>query len=116
MKLPYPDTRCEPAEDTLTGVSVPDPYRWLEANNAETRDWQRAQAELVRTHVHSWSHFEQLRQWVARFNTSRPERGAGMPRFAAGRWFSARYAPGASQAQVIVADEPLGPGRTLFDP
>jgi prolyl oligopeptidase len=112
-RLPYPDTRIDDVHDTLTGVSFPDPYRWLEKNSEEVRQWQHAQAKLVSSHVREWPHFDRLQQLVARFNT---ERYVAVPRYAGGRWFSTRIANGASQAHALVADKPKGDGRVLFDP
>jgi prolyl oligopeptidase len=111
-RLPYPDTRIDDVQDTLTSVSFPDPYRWLELDNEEVRRWQRAQAELASSHVREWRHFDRLRRLIARFST---ERRVVLPRFAAGRWFRTHIPEGASQAQALVADEPMGDGRVLFD-
>jgi len=99
--------------DTLTGVSFPDPYRWLEEESDEVRQWQRKQAELASSHVREWSHFDRLRQLVAKFNI---ERYVVLPRYVAGQWFRMRVVEGATQAQARVADEPMGDGRVLFDP
>lgn len=41
---PPPSTRVDPTVDTLHGVAIPDPYRWLEDQNSpETRAWIDAQ-------------------------------------------------------------------------
>lgn len=48
---PPPDTRIEEVVDTLHGVAIPDPYRWLENRDSpDTRAWideQNAYAEQV---------------------------------------------------------------------
>jgi len=113
VPLQYPDARVENAEDCLAGVSFPDPYRWLEGNTDEVRQWQEAQAALASAHVRQWPHFPALSALVKVLNA---ERRATLPHYAAGRWFSMSYPKGASQAQAIVAKTPLGPGRVLFDP
>lgn len=114
--LNYPATRTEDGRELLAGVSFADPYSWLEHDSEEVLAWQRAQARLASEHVAEWPHVEQLREWVAKFRTERPERYGGLPRHAAGKWFRTRIAEGASQAQALIADEPMGEGRVLFDP
>lgn len=113
MIVTYPDTRIDDVKDTLAGVSFSDPYRWLEQESEEVRRWQRAQAVVASAHVREWPHFDRLRRLVARFST---EHYGVLPQYTAGRWFRTRVAEGASQAQALVADEPMGDGRVLFDP
>ena len=52
MKLPkvdYPETRKEAVIDSLWGHAVPDPYRWLEDDNAEeTKEWVQKQNKVTR--------------------------------------------------------------------
>ena len=48
--IPYPPARRDRLVETLQGVAVPDPYRWLEdAASAETRAWVDAQNTLTRS-------------------------------------------------------------------
>lgn len=113
MNQNYPYTRVEDVQDTLAGISFSDPYRWLEQDGDEVLRWQRAQAELASAHVREWPYFAQLQQLVARFNT---ERFVSLPKYAAGRWFRLHRTEGATQAQALVSDKPMGTGRILFDP
>ncbi|MCW5932780.1 MAG: S9 family peptidase [Fimbriimonadia bacterium] len=47
-KLQYPETRKSDVVETLHGVKVTDPYRWLEdGESAETRQWIEAQNQLT---------------------------------------------------------------------
>ncbi|OCQ93195.1 prolyl endopeptidase [Limnothrix sp. PR1529] len=47
-RLAYPTSRTVDQVDIYHGVSVPDPYRWLEdANATETADWIAAQNQLT---------------------------------------------------------------------
>ncbi|MBI2686894.1 MAG: S9 family peptidase [Acidobacteria bacterium] len=51
---PPPESRKEGTVDVLHGVSVPDPYRWLEDQDSpETRAWLKAQIEYTNSFVHS---------------------------------------------------------------
>ena len=48
----YPDARRSPLVETIHGVDVPDPYRWLEdAASGETRRWVNEQNLLTREHL-----------------------------------------------------------------
>ena len=48
IKLNYPDSKPGKTIDTLHGVEVPDPYRWLEdLNSASTANWVKAQNDLT---------------------------------------------------------------------
>jgi prolyl oligopeptidase len=109
----YPNTRTVDVEDVLAGVAFPDPYRWLEDDTSEVRDWQSRQAGLASGTVRQWPHYEHLKERVAWFSGSRP---FTLLRPAAGQWFRTEMPDGAAQSVAVVADCPAGKGRTLFDP
>jgi prolyl oligopeptidase len=113
MSLTYPETRTVDVEERLAGVSFPDPYRWLEEETPEVRDWQASQAALASDIVRQWPHFDRLKEQVAKLSTSR---FGSLPRFAGGCWFRTRTPDGATQSVAVVADSPNGEGRILFDP
>ena len=113
MDNSHPPTRTVDVTDRLAGIDFADPYRWLEGDTDEVRRWQTHQGAVAQSHVRQWPHFERLKSQVDSYTT--PRLGA-VPRLAAGQWFRMEVLPGASQAQVIVAPEPFGAGRVLFDP
>ena len=52
MKLTYPTARKEDLSETLHGVEVPDPYRWMEdIDSAETVAWIKAQNALTHAYL-----------------------------------------------------------------
>lgn len=108
MSIVYPRTRTGTEFSEPAGVRIPDPYRWLEADTAEVRDWQREQAALAVSTIAAGGHLERARALVEAFDDgARPE----LPVPAAGRWF--RTEAGPNGPAVLVADEPYGPGRVL---
>jgi prolyl oligopeptidase len=109
----YPKTRTEDVVDERAGIEFPDPYRWLESDTDEVREWQRAQGELAAAYVRDWPHFDALRDSVSRFSAAR---FGSVPRFAGGRWFRMTQREGSEAQLPVVAEEPFGEGRVLFDP
>ncbi|GAB4557957.1 MAG: prolyl oligopeptidase family serine peptidase [Haliangiales bacterium] len=52
IELVYPETLRQEVSDTIHGVEVADPYRWLEdGDNATVRDWMRRQDQLARKYL-----------------------------------------------------------------
>ena len=50
--LPYPETPKNPVSETYHGVSVVDPYRWLENDGApDVKQWTAAQNALARRYL-----------------------------------------------------------------
>ena len=75
-KLTYPDSHPGDQVDVLHGVSVPDPYRWLEdLNSPQTGKWIKAQNTLTESYLEAIPARQTLeahltRLWnVARFGT-----------------------------------------------
>lgn len=115
--LKYPDTRKQDCVDTVAAVSFPDPYRWLEQETDEVRNWQRVQAELASAHVREWPEFDRLHALVERFSFEQKhgDQYRIVPRFTAGRWFRTRGVAGTSYEQAVCSMEPMGEGVVLFD-
>jgi len=104
LVTPYPPTRTVDVVATHAGVDVPDPYRWLEAEDDEVHAWQRRQAEIATGTILGGQDRATLRALVERYDAgARPV----LPRHAAGRWFRL------DGSSVVVADEPYGPGRPV---
>lgn len=102
--MKYPPTRTVEVVADVAGVRVPDPYRWLEEETPEVRQWQQAQAELASSVAFEGLDPCAVRELVlAHYAGARPD----LPGYAAGRWFRA------CGSDVVVADSPYGPGRPI---
>lgn len=111
--VPYPPSRRSDLIDTLHGVDVADPYRWLEnAVNDETTAWVDAQNALTRS-VLDGPDREILRAKLTElFN--HPRVTAALRRGA--HYFFNRNAGLQPQATLFVQEGPAGRPRVLIDP
>ncbi len=63
MKTAYPPTRREDYSETLHGVTISDPYRWLEdEHSAETEAWVGAQNEVTFAYLNAIPQREKIRK------------------------------------------------------
>ena len=61
--LKYPDTRKGDVVDTIFGVPVADPYRWLEDDmSKETEEWVKAQNNITFGYLDKISYRDQIRE------------------------------------------------------
>ncbi len=110
----YPPTRVEVVRDTLHGVVLEDPYRWLEDQDApETRAWIEAQnrhRESVMADVPGLGSIRgRLVEVMVTGSTETPtERG--------GRYFFRRRAADQDLNVLVVRQGPRGRDRVLADP
>jgi len=69
-RLDYPPTRKVDHVDTYHGVQVPDPYRWLEDDNApETAEWVKAQNAVTFTYLEQIPYRAALKDRLEKLNT-----------------------------------------------
>lgn len=109
----YPPARRADQVDVLHGVSVADPFRWLEdADAPETRTWIEAQNALTAGFLHTPER-DRLRDRLTRlWNYER----YGIPFQEGGRYFWSKNDGLQNQSVLFVADTPDEPGRVLLDP
>src|SRR5271155_2823446 len=63
-----PPTPVEPVTETLHGVEVTDPYRWLEDQNSpRTRAWIEEQTQYARSYLDNIQGRERVRSRVREF-------------------------------------------------
>src|SRR5579885_2494505 len=112
----YPASRSEPVEECLAGVRFEDPFRWLEQDSEEVKQWQAAQTDLSKSYLQRFQSYGRLRELVHQLVE---EETAVLPKWAAGRWFRVEHdspSPrGNSGSRVVVARQPFGNGEVLFD-
>ena len=101
-------------EETLHGVAVADPYRWLEDESSpETQSWVRKQSAYSRSVLDALPGRGRIRQRLTEVlgtgAVTRPEE-------AAGRYFYSKKQGGQNQPVVYARDGVNGKDRVLIDP
>src|SRR6478735_2769863 len=117
MTATVPDSRRDDTVETLHGVSIADPYRWLEdPDSLETVDWVRRQNAVTADYLDALAD----RPWFSRTMLriiQRPR--AGVPMRRSGHFLVSRNDGTQNQDVWFVADsldELLSGGRVLIDP
>ncbi len=110
---PYPPARRADQVDVFHGVTVADPYRWLEdSDSPETRAWIDAQNRLSSTYLEAAPGREALRRRLTElwdYERYTP------PVVRAGRYFFTRNDGLQNQAVLYVADGFAGAPRAVLD-
>jgi prolyl oligopeptidase len=108
----YPEAAADGPTEVLHGVSVADPYRWLEeADSDATRDWLEDQRRLLEQARSTWTGRQHL---AARLEALTPGL-VSSPAVRGGRQFFQRREPGQDHP-VYWVREPDGAERALVDP
>jgi prolyl oligopeptidase len=110
----YPPTRTEAVVDTLHGVKVPDPYRWLEDERSpEVQEWMRAQDAFTREHLAQVPGREALRR---RFTELFYVESRSAPAVRGERYFYVRTHKDKEKAVLYWREGEGGEERVLIDP
>ena len=108
-----PATRQGDDAYKLHGVTVPDPFRWLERSGSQAVvDWARAQDARFLAAFEQDPLAESFRARVLELNTYRH---ASVPRAAGGLWFTGGKAPGEVVSYVWVQSPAEHVGQLLLD-
>ncbi len=112
---PYPPTRIDPVNEELHGVSIEDPYRWLEDDGSpETIEWTAAQNQFTEEYLRAHS---DLRNPIrARLEQLLSIGAIGVPSPVRGRYFYQLREGGQNQPVLLVRDGLEGQDRPLVDP
>jgi prolyl oligopeptidase len=112
--LAYPPARRDDVVEELHGVTIADPFRWLETADApETRAWVAAQNRLTEAFLSRFPAREEIR---ARLSELWDYPRFDVPFERGGRWFQTRNTGLQDQAVLYVAEGPGAQGRVLLDP
>ncbi len=110
----YPPTPREDLVETIHGVPVADPYRWLEDLDSErTRAWIAAQNELTAGWLAAVPERERI---VARLTALWDHEKFGLPRRRAGRVFFSRNSGLQNQSVLYWAESLEAEPQVLLDP
>ncbi|MCP3138447.1 prolyl oligopeptidase family serine peptidase [Pyxidicoccus xibeiensis] len=113
-RMAYPATRAEQLVDTLHGVQVADPYRWLEDEKSpEVQEWMKAQDALAREALAKMPGRDAL---TARFKELFYSDSISIPVRRAGRYFYIRTHKDKEKAVLYWRDGEKGQEKVLLDP
>jgi prolyl oligopeptidase len=110
---PYPDAPRGDVVDTLHGVKIADPYRWLEEmDSQQTRDWVAAQNALADKHVATLANRDALRKRIGELMSYEKN---GVPYERGGRYFWTFHDGKSGQPVVLSATSLDGKPTTVVD-
>jgi len=111
---PPPCSPVEPVTEVLHGVTVTDPYRWLEdQESAQTRGWIEGQTKYARAYLDSIPGRERIRERIRELldvEIYDSVQNVGQ------RYFFRKRLPGQEQPCIYLRKGPDGEDRLLIDP
>lgn len=109
-----PFSEMETVTEPYHGVSVTDPYRWLEDQGSpRTREWIETQAQYARCYLDSSPGRSRIRD---RIRELVDVEGYDSLQVAAGRYFFRKRLPNQEQPCIYVREGATGEDRLLIDP
>ncbi len=109
-----PKTRTDNVKETLHGVEIVDPYRWLEdGKSPETRAWADAENEYTQSVIGSLPGRQQLKQ---RLRELMKIDTISTPTARNGRYFFSKRLANQDQFVIYVRKGPRGEDEALIDP
>ena len=113
-----PKARVENVRDTLHGVVVNDPYRWLEDwSNPQVQQWSNRENAFARSYLNKLPGREALRKRIEQIIQASSESYSSLT-WQAGKLFAIKFQPPLNQPLLVVmksADEPQGE-QIIVDP
>ena len=113
-KLPVPETRRSDTRDTVHGIVLSDPYRWLEVQNSnETRSWIDAQNKHTDSFLNNLPSRELI---IKRLDELTRVEAYGFPTERGGRYFYTKKRPSDEQSILYVRKGLDGKELVFLDP
>src|SRR5258707_11862386 len=110
-----PPTQAEPVTETLHGVEITDPYRWLEDQNSpQTRAWLEEQTAYARAYMDAIPGREQIRERVKELLAVKEV--ISEPWNVGERYFFLKRQNHAEQPAIVMREGLFGPETVLVDP
>jgi prolyl oligopeptidase len=110
-----PLTPVEPVTETLHGIEVTDPYRWLEDQNSpRTRKWLEEQATYTRAYFAAIPERERIRARVSELLALKEV--ISEPWNVGDRYFFLKRQAESEQPVIVMRDGLFGPETVLVDP
>ena len=111
---PAPPTKTVNVIDTLHGVAIPDPYRWLEnGDDPEVQQWSQQQYDYFRSYVDSFPDKELLqKEMTALLSTG----SIGQPSVVGNHYFTWKRTGDQNHAVMLVREGLIGKEEVLVDP
>ena len=113
-----PPARATGVQDTIQGVRVADPYRWLEdSGNTEVKAWVAQQTRRTRAYLDALPYRAAVHRRLESLITQSSPRHYSMT-YAGGRLFSMYFDPARQQPSLVVmgADADPAKARAVLDP
>jgi prolyl oligopeptidase len=104
-------------KDTYHGVTVEDPYRWLEDESPETKAWTAEQSAYAQAQIAKLTDLSVFKAELDKVLNA-PITRYGDFKVAGGKLFARRKLPNKEQAELIVLTDPdhAKTAKTVFDP
>jgi prolyl oligopeptidase len=119
----YPPTKRTDQASVIQGITIADPYRWLEESSKEVSDWDRLQAELTDQYLRKWPDHLKLEDRICSlFVTDSSsychdrEYCSGLPRFSGSFEFQLRVRSGGLLPGLFFRSQAQPGWRLLVDP
>ena len=111
---PVPETERKVVVDTLHGIEIEDPYRWLEDQESEqTRDWIRRQNEYTHSFLDKVRGRDKIKERL--IELMKIDR-IGIPAEREGRYFLTKRSAEQQQFVIYMREGLNGEDRVLVDP